>query len=216
MKRISVLLAAALAAGTLVACGGNDTKSTGTAQSTPASQSGPTSQSTPTTGASSTATGHNTADVMFVRTMIPHHEQATDMAKLATSRAGSPAAKKLAEQIRGAQDPEITAMQGWLREWGEPTTMPSMGHDMGGLSGSATSMPGMMSGAEMSTLRGLSGAAFDRAFLTEMTAHHRGAITMARQVERYGRDSGVNRLARNIVTSQTAEIATMASMLKRA
>jgi uncharacterized protein (DUF305 family) len=203
VKRIPVLLAAVLAAGTLAACGSNDTKSTTTATSTP------------TTGASSSSVGHNTADVMFVRMMIPHHEQAIEMAELAATRAGSPQVTKLARRIRAAQAPEITTMKGWLRQWGQPAATAAMGHDMGGAGGSASTMPGMMSGSGMSTLRGLSGKAFDRAFLTEMTTHHEGAITMAKQIQRNGKDSGVKQLARNIVTSQTAEIATMASLLKQ-
>jgi uncharacterized protein (DUF305 family) len=203
VKRIPVLLAAVLAAGTLAACGSNDTKSTTTATSTR------------TTGASSPAASHNTADEIFVQGMIPHHEQAIVMAALAATRATSPQVKRLAEQIRGAQDPEITTMKGWLRQWGGPTAMPSTGHDMGGLSSSASAMSGMMSGSQMSTLRGLSGKAFDRAFLTEMTAHHRGAIMRARQVQRNGRDSAVKQLARKIETGQTAEVATMAALLKQ-
>lgn len=205
MKRIPVLFAAVLAAGTLAACGGDDTKSITTAKST----------STASAGANSPAVSHNTADVMFVQGMIPHHEQAIEMAALAATRASSPQVKQLAEKIRGAQDPEITTMKGWLRQWGEPATMSSMGHDMGGMSGSTGSMTGMMSDGQMSTLRGLSGKAFDRAFLTEMTAHHKGAITMAKQVQRNGKDGGVKQLAQNIVTGQTAEIATMASLLKQ-
>lgn len=210
VKRISILLAAVLAAGTLAACGGEDTKST-TAKSTPTGKSTPTANASPST----TAGSHNTADVMFVQGMIPHHEQAIEMAALAATRASSAQVTQLAEQIRGAQDPEITTMKGWLRQWGEPATMSSMGHDMGGMSGSTGSMTGMMSDGQMSTLRGLSGTTFDRAFLTEMTAHHKGAIMMARQVQRNGKDSAVRQLARNIESGQTAEIATMASLLKQ-
>ena len=75
MKRIPVLLAAVLAAGTLAACGGDDTKSTATAKSTP----------TASASTSSSAASHNAADVMFVQMMIPHHEQAIEMAALAAT-----------------------------------------------------------------------------------------------------------------------------------
>ncbi|MEP6462036.1 MAG: DUF305 domain-containing protein [Frankiaceae bacterium] len=211
MKRIPILLAAVLAAGTLAACGSNDTKST-TAKSTATAKSTPTASASPST----TAGSHNAADVMFVQGMIPHHQQAIEMAALAASRASNPQVKKLAEQIRGAQDPEITTMKGWLRQWGQPTAMSSTGHDMGSMSGPTSSITGMMSGRQMSTLSGLSGKAFDQAFLTEMTVHHQGAIMMARQVQRNGKDSGVKQLAGNIVTGQTAEIATMANLLKQA
>ena len=39
---------------------------------------------------------------------------------LALARQTSPEVKTLAEQIKGAQDPEIQMMSGWLQAWGAP------------------------------------------------------------------------------------------------
>src|SRR5438128_8499755 len=61
----------------------------------------------------------NDADVEFAQQMIPHHQQALEMAKLAESRATGPEVKDLAAAIEGAQDPEIQTMTGWLQEWDE-------------------------------------------------------------------------------------------------
>lgn len=44
----------------------------------------------------------NDADVTFARTMIPHHEQAIEMAELAADRASSPEVRELAEEIEAA------------------------------------------------------------------------------------------------------------------
>jgi len=46
--------------------------------------------------------------------MIPHHQQAVEMATLAETRAADAAVKTLAGQIKAAQDPEIRTMTGWL------------------------------------------------------------------------------------------------------
>ena len=48
-----------------------------------------------------------------------------------------------------------------------------------------------------------------------MTIHHRGAIRMAQIEARTGRHAAVRQLAKNIETSQTAEIASMAAMLRQ-
>ena len=55
-------------------------------------------------------------DVMFAQMMVPHHEQAVEMAKLALdARAGaSDQVRALAAQIAAAQGPEIATMQRWL------------------------------------------------------------------------------------------------------
>lgn len=57
-----------------------------------------------THSAAAMGTGH-TADVMFTQQMIPHHQQAVDMANLALDPAheASPAVKNLATRIKTAQ-----------------------------------------------------------------------------------------------------------------
>jgi uncharacterized protein (DUF305 family) len=104
--------------------------------------------STPATSAAAAAGEHNSADVTFAQMMIPHHEQAIEMAKFAEVRAENPQVKELASQIQAAQDPEINTMKGWLTSWGEPTTAAGLGHG-GGHDG------GMMSTEDMTKLQGL-------------------------------------------------------------
>jgi uncharacterized protein (DUF305 family) len=153
---------------------------------------------------------HNDQDVMFTQAMIPHHEQAVAMAKLAATRAKNPAVKTLAGQIERAQGPQIQTMTGWLKSWGV-TPSPS-GGSMPGMGG--TPMPGMMPTAEMNKLGKASGAAFDKMFLTMMIKHHEGAITMAKTEQAKGSYGPAKTLAGNIISGQSAEIATMRSLLK--
>jgi uncharacterized protein (DUF305 family) len=94
----------------------------------------------PSTGPSSTssygpaASGpHNAADVSFASDMIPHHAQAVEMASMALDQATNAKIKELATAIKGAQDPEINTMSGWLTGWGE-TVPVGNGHAMAGMS----------------------------------------------------------------------------------
>lgn len=150
----------------------------------------------------------NDADVMFAQMMIPHHEQAIELSDIAldpTVGAGE-AVRNLATQIKGAQDPEITLMKSLLTGWGEGTEMDSsMDHsDM---------MSGMLSTDDLAALSALRGAAFDRAWMEAMIAHHEGAIEMALDVLSDGSSPSVKTLADAIVSGQEAEIETMKQLL---
>jgi uncharacterized protein (DUF305 family) len=49
----------------------------------------------------------NKADVTFAQEMIPHHQQAIEMAQLVETRSQEEEVQRLAAQIESAQDPEI-------------------------------------------------------------------------------------------------------------
>jgi uncharacterized protein (DUF305 family) len=65
--------------------------------------------------------GGDTADAMFLRMMIPHHQDAVDMSEEALERAEHPELKELAQQIKDEQSAEIELMQGYLDEIEETT-----------------------------------------------------------------------------------------------
>nr|WP_240978213.1 DUF305 domain-containing protein [Knoellia sp. DB2414S] len=158
------------------------------------------------TASTSSTTGSATArqgDVMFAQMMIPHHQQAIDMANLAlNSASASSEVADLARQIKAAQDPEIQTMNRWLREWKAPASS-SMSHGSGG----------MMSEADMKTLAAAQGSEFDRLWLTMMIEHHEGAVDMAQQVLRTTAEPDVKEMAQAIADGQNKEIATMRSLL---
>ena len=156
------------------------------------------------TSSASSAQPGRAGDVMFAQMMVPHHEQAVEMADLALQNDSvSTEVKSLAEQIKGAQDPEIETMNGWLREWNAPASA-EMNH--GG-------SDGMMSAADMASLEKASGAQFDRQWLTMMVQHHQGAIEMAQGVLDTTSDPRVKTLANAIIEGQQKEITTMQGLL---
>ncbi|MFF5230627.1 DUF305 domain-containing protein [Dactylosporangium sp. NPDC000521] len=146
--------------------------------------------------------------MQFATDMIPHHQQAVDMADLAATRASNAGVKALAAKIRKAQEPEIATMSAWLRSWGEPVPGP-MHHETGDMGG----MPGMLTDTELRQLAAATGAAFDTKFLTLMIKHHEGAVETARTAQEQG--SAVKQLAGEIVTSQTAELTEMKALLDK-
>ena len=198
-RHLTLSAAALTTALTLSACGSDTTGSGSMGDMTHGSTS-----STSATSSTSSTSDARAADVMFAQMMIPHHEQAVEMADLALqSSAATDEVKALARQIKAAQDPEIQTMKGWLSEWGAAAA-PGMGHDMG---------DGMMSAADMTALGKATGAAFDRMWLTMMIEHHEGAVDMAEKVLATTADDRVKQLAQAVVDGQTKEIATMKGML---
>lgn len=161
---------------------------------------------------SAQATGsHNKADITFATDMIPHHSQAVEMADMALATSKNAKIVTLAKAIKGAQDPEIKTMSSWLTSWGQPVPSSHMG--MGGMSGHNMDMPGMMTDAAMGKLAKSTGATFDKLWLTMMTEHHTGAITMAKTELADGSSTDAKTLATSIISDQTSEITVMKKLL---
>lgn len=59
------------------------------------------------------------SDVDFIKSMIPHHQGAIDMAKVALQFAKDPEVLKLAQGVITAQEGEITVMKDWLAKNGK-------------------------------------------------------------------------------------------------
>ena len=187
MKRLFVIVAAfGLVAG---ACGSNDD------------------------GAGSSSAARNQADIEFVQGMIPHHEQAVTMSELAASRAASPDVKALATRIQAAQEPEITQMKRFLKDWGVKEESGGMAGMSGMGGGGVGGHPGMLGDDELGRLKATKGQEFDRMFLQGMISHHRGAIAAAETEQAHGQAPNAKALAGEIIKAQRAEIAEMEKLL---
>ncbi|OZE85287.1 DUF305 domain-containing protein [Rhodococcus sp. 15-649-2-2] len=174
------------------------------------SESVPAGSSSSSSASSNVSEEFNDADAMFARMMYPHHAQAVDMAEMVEGRTDNPEILTLASAIEAAQQPEMDRMAAWLTEWGQPAPSSDMGEMSGMDHGSGM---GMMSQQDMDALTALSGAEFDRQWLTMMIAHHTGAIEMANTEIADGSNADAQQMARAIVTTQQQEIDTMRALL---
>ena len=187
----------------LAACGGSSA-------SHDMSTTTPSASASPSTSATVVG-GHNEQDAAFLEMMIPHHEQAIEMAAMVPSHTRNPQVRKLGAQIEAAQRPEISKMSAWLAEWNEGVTPSGMGH--GGHDGTGAPGAGMMTAQQVAALDKAQGAAFDKRWLQMMIAHHEGAVTMAKQELASGENAQVKALAQSVIDGQTKEISQMKQML---
>ncbi|MGW1979444.1 DUF305 domain-containing protein [Streptomyces sp. NPDC001889] len=228
-RRRTALVAAVAAAGLLLTACGGDSGDSGDSGSMDGMDHG---GSRPSTGSASAPAGgknpapgaFNDADVMFAQMMIPHHEQALEMSALADGRARDAEIKKLSARIAGAQKPEIEKMRSWLAAWGKPESAGG-GMDHGSESGSesesgsdaesGSGMSGMMTAQDMAGLKASQGKDFDRKFAQLMIDHHRGAVEMAEDERKNGRNATARKLADEVVAGQSTEIDELTAILGR-
>ena len=158
------------------------------------------------------------ADVQFMHGMIAHHAQAISMSLLAPARGASSAIQTLAGRVINAQKDEISVMQQWLRDRKQPvpelhiegTSVMVHGPDH------SMTMPGMLTAEQMKQLEQARGADFDRTFLTLMIQHHKGAVTMVRELfNTHGamQEEAIFKLANDVQVDQITEIDRMEKML---
>lgn len=153
---------------------------------------------TPAEAVAITDTSYSPADVNFMQSMIPHHQQALEMAVLVGERSNLAELADIAGRIEASQSDEIDFMQGWLRERDEATELPDMAMQHGAEHAAAgqpsakhamthyskaersrhLGMQGMATPKQMAELAASESTAFDRLFLQLMIAHHEGAIDM--------------------------------------
>ena len=158
------------------------------------------------------------ADIKFMDGMISHHAQALLMAGWASSHGASPTVLTLTSRITNAQTDEIAGMQKWLRDRHQPVPEANphgMTMKMDGMEHTML-MPGMLTETQMKQLDAARGPEFDRLFLTFMMQHHRGAVSMVKDLfATYGagQDETVFKFASDVNVDQTTEIARMEKLL---
>lgn len=143
-------------------------------------------------------------DRHFIEQMIPHHEGAIDMAKIALERSKRPEMLSLANGIIEAQQQEIDSMRDWYHDWFD-AEVPENAH------GGMMHMDGMS--GDLEVLKSVSADEFDREFIEQMIPHHEMAVMMAQMLEVGTERSEMKQLADNIITSQSREITMMRSWL---
>ena len=105
-------------------------------------------------------------------------------------------------------------MNAMLKAWGQQPVTDSAGmgtmDEMGGMDhGEVGGMSGMMSQEDMTALEEAQGTQAACLYLEQMTAHHEGAVDMARDEVADGQNRHAITLAEQIINDQEAEIAQM-------
>jgi len=161
---------------------------------------------------------YTAADVQFMSGMIGHHAQAIVMSRWPPTHGASASVLTLASRIINAQQDEIVTMQRWLGDRLQPVpeaTAAGMKMKMNGME-HVMLMPGMLTETQMKQLDAARGPEFDRLFLTFMIQHHRGAVSMVKDLFGSwgaGQDETVFKFASDVNVDQTTEIARMEKML---
>ena len=181
--------------------------------------SGGGTSSSPSSGAGTPAASGSVAatelDQAFIDMMVPHHESAVAMARLAEERAEHQELKDLAADIISAQEREIGELRAWRTQWFGSADTPPMsempllpGMDMPGMDG-MSGMDGMTMDMteEIEALK--TADPFDRAFIDAMVEHHGSAIDAATIIRDQTALPELKGLAEDIITSQQAEIEQM-------
>ena len=145
-------------------------------------------------------------DKHFIEQMIPHHEGAVDMAKLALVKSKRPEIKTLATGIIADQTKEINDMSNWYKDWFGRDVPKISGGMMGG---GMMSQSGMHMGGQEDLASLENAADFDKAFLEAMIPHHQLALMMVQMLESGSNRPEMLQLAKNITTSQSKEIQQM-------
>jgi len=144
-----------------------------------------------------------TIDRHFIEQMIPHHEGAIEMAKLAQERATQTEIKTLAASIIKSQTEEIVQMKSWYKDW-YGTEVPLEANESMGM-GRGMMRGGMMGDQnDMESLKNAND--FDKAFIEEMIPHHQMAVMMANMLTQGTKREEMKTLAQNIIEAQTKEI----------
>lgn len=157
------------------------------------------------------------ADAGFARDMQVHHAQAVEMSVLLRERSEHDELRQVALDIELTQQNQLGQMLGWLSVWGLPVTgtdapMAWMSDGHAGMAGGE--MPGMATTDEIAALTQARGTEADRLFLELMIRHHVGGVDMARAALDRAEQPEVLRLARAVVSSQSAEIAVLEQLLE--
>jgi len=151
-------------------------------------------------------------DVTFMQDMIPHHNQAVQMAALVAERTNSEELISIAGRIDASQADEIKFMQEWLELRRESVPEATAHHAMH----TSHEMAGMASPLQMAALAAANSTDFDKLFLELMIEHHKGAVTMVRDLFRRpgsAFDPVLFQFANDIVNDQEAEIKRMTGLL---
>lgn len=146
----------------------------------------------------------NDTDVHFLGMMVPHHQQAIDMADiLLDSDVADLQVRDLAQRIRDGQQRENDQMNAWAEDWGIDADMELHSQHIAN---------GMVSPGVMDTFARLEGEELRTRFLELMYIHHEEVIRMTQDQVDNGGYQPLRDMANQMIDVQTAEMREMAEL----
>jgi uncharacterized protein (DUF305 family) len=145
------------------------------------------------------------SDERFIDAMVPHHQGAVEMAKVALENAEHEEIRSLAEDIVTAQETEIKELKTIKKEeFGTSEVPMEMSQEQ------MRSMGMMMDPQHLAHQE-----PFDKAFIDAMIPHHESAIEMAQVAREESEIPEIQDLSRNIIEAQRREISQMQAWRER-
>ena len=139
------------------------------------------------------------SDKAFIDAMVPHHQGAIAMAKVALKNAEHQEIRELSHNIISSQQTEIEELKSIKQEEFGASQVP--------MEMSQKQMRGM--GMMMDPQSLADEKPFDEAFIEAMIPHHQSAIDMANVANQESENPHIKQLAGNIVSAQKGEIEQM-------
>jgi uncharacterized protein (DUF305 family) len=139
------------------------------------------------------------SDERFIDAMVPHHQGAIEMARVALKNAEHEEILELSRNIISSQQAEIEELKSIKKEEYGTSNVP--------MEMSPEQMRGM--GMMMDPQQLASQEPFDKAFIDAMIPHHQSAIEMAKVAYQESENDKIKELAQDIVSAQKEEIEQM-------
>jgi uncharacterized protein (DUF305 family) len=139
------------------------------------------------------------SDERFIDAMVPHHQGAISMARVALENAEHEEIVQLSENIVSTQRAEIEELKSIKKEEFGTSRVP--------MEMSPQQMRGM--GVMMDPQELANQEPFDKAFIDAMIPHHQSAIEMALVAREKSKNPQIKELAENIISAQQTEIEQM-------
>jgi uncharacterized protein (DUF305 family) len=139
------------------------------------------------------------SDEAFIDAMVPHHQGAIVMARVALKNAEHEEIKELSRNIISSQQAEIEELKSIKKEEFGTSNVP--------MEMSQEQMRGM--GIMMDPQNLANRKPFDKAFIDAMIPHHQSAIEMAEVAHKKSENPRIKELAGDIISAQKREIEQM-------
>ena len=139
------------------------------------------------------------SDERFIDAMVPHHQGAVEMARVALKNAQHEEIIELSHNIISSQQAEIEKLKSIKKEEFGTSQVP-MDMSMGEMK----SMGMMMNPEDLAKKD-----PFDKAFIDSMIPHHKSAIEMANVALKESKNPQIREISEDIVSAQKREISQM-------